>query len=200
MHVLPSTSGVAVGPLVPYRALASAASPEAEKPSLWLDDTREAWRPTQGPSGFAAEAGQLPRVACTSSSKHETKADSDAAGLNGHTKGDVAHTAAEMDEVFNILQEMGLQPGRHCVVGDGLAEVEVGLYLDGVKVAVDMELHRPSHTLVSDAKSYALKRAMRSVLQEALGYEAASAGVNMIPSTRAVSGVNLHPCQSLAPG
>lgn len=32
------------------------------------------------------------------------------------------------------LQAMGLQPGRNCVVGDGLALVDVGLYLDGVKV------------------------------------------------------------------
>ncbi|GIL86235.1 hypothetical protein Vretifemale_14617 [Volvox reticuliferus] len=70
-----------------------------------------------------------------------------------------------MDEVFNILEEMGLQPGRHCVVGDGLAEVEVGLYLNGVKVALDMEARRPLHAMASDAKSYALRRAARSMLQ-----------------------------------
>lgn len=70
-----------------------------------------------------------------------------------------------MDEVFDALQAMGLQPGRNCVVGDGLALVDVGLYLDGVKVALEMEENRPTASAPSSARGFALKHTMRRVMQ-----------------------------------
>ncbi|GLC44508.1 hypothetical protein PLESTB_000065700 [Pleodorina starrii] len=154
---LPSTSW----PLGPLRSLTSAASPAPDAP---LSDTREAWQPGRG--SFAESAAESH---CSSAARQAGAETSGPGGSDppGAKDSAAATTSTEMDEVFGILQEMGLQPGRHCVVGDGLAEVEVGLYLNGVKVALDMEATRPSQMAASlpDAKSYAMKRAARSVLQ-----------------------------------
>ncbi|GIL53919.1 hypothetical protein Vafri_9502 [Volvox africanus] len=156
-----STAGGAA-PLGALRLLASASGSQTGEPLIQMPDTREAWRPNQGLSVLAAEAASTSgEVSITGS---ESKADTDTAGSRG-TSGDKARPITEMDEVFNILEEMGLQPGRHCVVGNGLAEVEVGLYLNGVKVALEMEGKRPLQGIASDAKSYALRRAARSMLQ-----------------------------------
>ncbi|GIL86233.1 hypothetical protein Vretimale_13776 [Volvox reticuliferus] len=160
-----STAGVSLfGAL---RLLASTSDPQSGGPRIDIPDTREAWRPNQGLSMLAVEAA-FPATTSLSGdisiASSESEAGVDTAG-GKVTSGDTARPVTEMDEVFNILEEMGLQPGRHCVVGDGLAEVEVGLYLNGVKVALDMEARRPLHAMASDAKSYALRRAARSMLQ-----------------------------------
>ncbi|GLI68343.1 hypothetical protein VaNZ11_012745 [Volvox africanus] len=156
----PSTAGCV--PLGALRLLASASGSQIDEPLIQMPDTREAWRPNQGLSVLAAEAASTSgKVSITGS---ESTAGVDTAGGRGKS-GDKARPTTEMDEVFTILEEMGLQPGRHCVVGDGLANVEVGLYLNGVKVALEMERKRPLQGMASDAKSYALRRTARSMLQ-----------------------------------
>ncbi|GFR47823.1 hypothetical protein Agub_g9600 [Astrephomene gubernaculifera] len=113
------------------------ASPATPSSTVSAEETRQAWRPGQVESA-AAEAS------------------------DGHVTTTRSGVLPEMDEVVKTLEDMGLQPGRNCVVGDGVAVVDVGLYLQGVKVALQMEENRPSE---ADSKSYAQLRTTHTMLQ-----------------------------------
>lgn len=73
-----------------------------------------------------------------------------------------------------MLRDMGLQPGRNCVVGEQLDVVAVGLYLQGqagqgVQVALEMEEQRPGLLPEpgsgSSSRAYSLKRTRQRLLQ-----------------------------------
>ncbi|KAG2494955.1 hypothetical protein HYH03_006890 [Edaphochlamys debaryana] len=128
------------------------------------EETRQAWRPnSQGAEDATAAAEKSPG--------QDAAAARAAAAEEVGRVGLAADTFPEMDDVAKLLEEMGLQPGRNCVIGDGLAVADVGLFLDvgpplgGVKVAMEMEEERSALAGPASAREYALKRALRSVMQ-----------------------------------
>ncbi|KAG2447280.1 hypothetical protein HYH02_007610 [Chlamydomonas schloesseri] len=114
------------------------------------EETRQVWRPPGSERLAPPDAG---------GTRTSTSSTADAAAPA------LSESFPEMSEVFQVLQDMELQPGRNCIVGDGLTVVDVALYLDGVKVALQMQEQRPALSQASDPKAYALMRTMRSIMQ-----------------------------------
>ncbi|MEW5301412.1 MAG: hypothetical protein WDW38_009627 [Sanguina aurantia] len=128
-----------------------------------MEDTRQAW------DGSSRGTSPTQLTDLTSGLLRDLTAAAAAAAPHPAAPRAAAAGAEVLSEVEALLLHMGITPGRGCIVGEGLAEVELGVFVNGVQIALELSGNADGSSKVlslkADPKKFAEQRMKDSILK-----------------------------------